>query len=357
MIDLVKYGRHAADTVYAAIQNAANGTERSKQQQDMYIGMSTLGHCRQYAALMMKQTPFSDVRDKTAAFFGTVAGDAIEAQLKLDHPNWLIQEKLSFPVEAELMSGGVIAGTTDILIPWEGSATVEEWEEYMATVAANDALREAGKPYDDTFKPVYIQGIWDNKSKAELETIRKYGPDRQQIFQIHAYARAAIEKGLLNPDEPIILGDVFFDRSGSNVVPHGVFHEYKQDVVDQINSWINDVIYAVINGEDAERDKTRDWCANWCEYFTVCRGRDTDVTGLIEDPEAIATISEYRRLTLVETEAKNRKKALKKSLENIQPGSTGEYVYRRIWVNGGHVEYDNPGYWKDTVTDVPRPKK
>jgi hypothetical protein len=94
-IDLEAYGRTAAQAFYDAIQNASNGTERSKQQQDMFIGVSTLGHCKQYAALMMKQTPFSDERDKTAAFFGTVAGDAIEAQLKKDHPEWLIQEKLA----------------------------------------------------------------------------------------------------------------------------------------------------------------------------------------------------------------------------------------------------------------------
>jgi hypothetical protein len=343
MIDLKAYGRHAASTVYSAIQNAANGTERSKQQQDMYIGVSTLGHCRQYAALMMKQTPFSDVRDKTAAFMGTVLGDAIEAQLRIDHPGWLIQEKLTFPVEAELMDGGVVDGTCDILIPWEGSATVEEWE----AAAADENY---------TGEPLYIQGIWDNKSKAELETIRKYGPSQQQIFQLHAYVKAAIKKGLLNPEHPIILGDVFFDRSGTVVMPYGVFHEYKEDVVVQINDWINDVIYAVINGEDAPRDKTRDWCHQWCEYATTCRGFDTDVTGLIENPEAIATIEKYAEWSEKETEAKNAKKALKKTLEGITPGSTGKYFFRRTFVNGGHVEYDQQPYEKIDIRKVPKPK-
>lgn len=355
MVDLIKYGEHAADAFYSAIQNAANGTARSKQQQDMYIGISTLGHCRNYAALMMKQTPFSDERDKTAAFFGTIAGDAIEAQLKLDHPQWQIQSKLAFPVEAELMRGGEVLGTTDVLIPWEGSATVEEWEEYMATAEANEALREAGKEYEE-LEPVYIQGIWDGKSKAELETIKKYGASRQQIYQVHAYAKAAIKAGLLNPDHPIILGDVFFDRSGKNVVPYGIFHLYTEDVIDQINDWINDVIYAVVNGEDAERDMKRDWCFSWCEYASVCRGTDTDVEGLIEDPEAIATIERYAELSKIETEAKKAKKELQKTLENIPTGSTGTLNFRRTFVNGYHVEYENPGYEKIDIRPVPKPK-
>lgn len=345
MVDLAKYGQHAAKAFYRAIQNAANGTERSKQQQDMYIGISTLGHCRQYAALMMKQTPFSDERDKTAAFFGTIAGDAIEAQLKVDHPSWRIQEALAFPVEAELMQGGEVPGTTDILIPWEGSATVEEWE-------ANVTAIENGEDVE----PVYVQGIWDGKSKAELETIKKFGASRQQIFQVHAYAKAAIKAGLLNPDHPIILGDVFFDRSGKNVVPYGIFHLYTEDVVDQINDWINDVIYAVIHNEDAERDMSRDWCFAWCEYATVCRGTDTDVEGLIEDPESIATIERYAELSKIETEAKKAKKELQKTLDLIEPGSTGTLNFRKTWVNGFSVAYENPGYQKIDIRPVPKAK-
>jgi hypothetical protein len=345
MVDLIKYGQHAANAFYGAIQNAANGTARSKQQQDMYIGISTLGHCRNYAALMMKQIPFSDVRDKTAAFFGTVAGDAIEAQLKLDHPTWQIQQKLAFPVEAELMMGGEVLGTTDVLIPWEGSATEEEWEANFTAIADGEDV-----------EPVYMQGIWDGKSKAELETIRKYGASRQQIYQVHAYAKAAIKAGLLNPDYPIILGDVFFDRSGKNVTPYGIFHLYTEDVVDQINDWINDVIYAVVNGEDAERDMARDWCFSWCEYATVCRGTDTDVEGLIEDPENIATIERYAELSKIETDAKKAKKELQKTLETIPTGSTGTLNFRRTTINGFHVEYDNPGYVKIDIRPVPKPK-
>lgn len=343
-LDLKAYGEVAAQAFYDGIQNASNNTARSKQQQDMFIGISTLGHCKNYAALMMKQTPFSDERDKTAAFFGTVAGDAIEAQLKIDHPHWMIQVPLELPLDqitAPIQGEMGVPGTCDVLVPWEGSATVDEFN-------ASQAEDYAGKP-------VYIQGVWDGKSKAELETIRKFGPNRQQIYQLHSYAKGAIKAGLLNPDHPIVIGDVFFDRSGRDVIPHGVFHLYTEDVVTFINQWVDDVLYAVLRGEDAEKEMPRDWCANWCEYYTICRGLDTDVSGLIEDPEVIEAATLYRQYTKEETEAKKKKKALQPKLEGIN-GSTGTLLVRNTLIDGSEISFYRKPYTKIEVRDVPKSK-
>jgi len=221
---------------------------------------------------MMKQTPFSDLRDKTPAFFGTVAGEAIEAQLKIDHPDWVFQESIFFP----LPSGGGVPSHPDIVIPFD----------------AQDI--EAG----------YYQGVWDGKSKAELETIKKVGPSQQQIFQVHAYAKAAIEAGLLNPDYPIVVGDVYFDRSGKDVIPHGVMHLYTEDVITFIDEWVNDVKYAVLHNEDASRDMPREWCWSYCEYATACRGHDTDVEGLLESPDIIAAVDMWEEVKALKSEAK-----------------------------------------------------
>lgn len=343
-LDLKAYGEVAAQAFYDGIQNASNNTARSKQQQDMFIGISTLGHCKNYAALMMKQTPFSDERDKTAAFFGTVAGDAIEAQLKIDHPHWMIQVPLELPLDqitAPIQGEMGVPGTCDVLVPWEGSATVDEFN-------ASQAEDYAGKP-------VYIQGVWDGKSKAELETIRKFGPNRQQIYQLHSYAKGAIKAGLLNPDHPIVIGDVFFDRSGRDVIPHGVFHLYTEDVVTFINQWVDDVLYAVLRGEEAEKEMPRDWCANWCEYYTICRGLDTDVSGLIEDPEVIEAATLYRQYTKEETEAKKKKKALQPKLEGIN-GSTGTLLVRNTLIDGSEISFYRKPYTKIEVRDVPKSK-
>jgi hypothetical protein len=324
-IDLVAVGEAAAQAFYTAIQNASNSTARSMQQQGHMLGVSNLGHCRNYAALMMKQVPFSDKRDKTAAFFGTVAGAAIEAQLKLDHPDWKFQEDLFFP----LPSGGGTDAHPDIVIPFSAQNI------------------EAG----------FYQGILDGKSKAELETIKKTGPSQQQIYQIHGYAKAAIEAGLLNPDHPIIVGDVFFDRSGKDVIPYGVMHLYSEDVITFIDEWVNDVKYAVMHGEDASRDMPREWCWSYCEYATACRGGDTDVEGLIESPDIIAAVEMWEEAKELKAQAKKKETAFKRTLDGVS-GSTGTYNIR--WTEVGAVEMKastRSGYKKLSITKVPGAKK
>ena len=324
-IDLVALGKVAAQAFYDGIQNASNNTARSMQQQDFMLGVSNLGHCKQYALLMMKQTPFSDVRDKTAAFFGTVAGAAIEAQLKIDHPDWQFQKDLFFP----LPSGGGTDAHPDIIIPFD----------------AQDI--EAG----------YYQGIWDGKSKAELETIKKVGPSQQQIYQVHAYAKAAIAAGILNPDHPIVVGDVYFDRSGKDVTPYAVMHLYTEDVITFIDEWVNDVKYALTHNEDASRDMPREWCWSYCEYATVCRGNDTDVEGLIEDPDILAAVEMWEETKELKAQAKKKESAFKRTLDGVT-GSTGTYNIR--WTEVGPVEMKastRSGYKILSITKVPGARK
>jgi hypothetical protein len=324
-IDLKWLGEVAAQAFYDGIQNASNNTARSMQQQDFMLGVSNLGHCKQYALLMMRQTPFSDVRDKTAAFFGTVAGAAIEAQLKIDHPGWQFQKDLFFP----LPSGGGTDAHPDIIIPFD----------------AQDI--EAG----------YYQGIWDGKSKAELETIKKVGPSQQQIFQVHAYAKAAIAAGILNPDHPIVVGDVYFDRSGKDVTPYAVMHLYTEDVITFIDEWVNDVKYALTHNEDASRDMPREWCWSYCEYATVCRGNDTDVEGLLEDPDILAAVDMWEEAKALKAEVKRKELAYKRTLDGVT-GSTGTYNIR--WTEVGPVEMKastRNGYKKLSITKVPGARK
>jgi hypothetical protein len=331
--------RDMADAVYQSMQNAANGTERSAQQQDFRLGISNLGHCRQYAALMTKQVPFSDERDKTAAFIGTVLGAAIEKQMKIDHPDWLFQHE----VDLVLPNGAAVPGHLDVCIPATAGATMEELE----------AAAEEG--YDGP--PMFPQGIWDLKSKDQLDAIQRQGVNQQQRWQKHGYAKGMIDLGYLDASQPIWLGNVFFDRSGSTDHCFAIGEWYDPAVIDDINEWVNDVTYAVINNEDAPRDKERDFCMEWCEYASVCRGTDTDVQGLITDDEYVTAVRMYVEGRDLESEGKRLKDSAKKVINN-RSGSTGEYLVRCTWINPTFIEgFERAGSYRIDVRKPAAPKK
>ena len=336
--------RIGAGMVYAAIQNASNNTDRSAQQQDYRMGMSNLGHCRQYAALMTKQVAFSDVTDKTAAFIGTVLGKAIEDQLKTEHPDWLFQSEVTY----KLLSGGEVPGHPDIVIPAKSGATVEEFR--ASIEAATDADGNV-----DMGKIKFPQGVWDLKSKDQLDSIRQYGQTQQQKFQLTGYTSGLIDAGVLDGDQPIWIMDVYFDRSGSVHEAYAVGHWYDPDVNTDIDNWVQDVLYAVIHQEDAARDMPRDWCWSWCEYATVCRGDDTDVEGLVDDPEFLAAVAMNRHASALEKEAKRLKSSAQKVLKG-RSGSTGTHVVRWIDIDGAVVSYERKPYQKLDIRPVGKPK-
>jgi hypothetical protein len=328
----------AANTVYMSMQNAANGTDRSAQQQDFRLGISNLGHCRMYATLLTRQTPFSDERDKTAAFIGTVLGAAIEKQMKIDHPDWLFQEK----VVLELPNGAAVPGHLDVCIPASAANTPEEIE----AASAED--------YDGP--DVFHQGIWDLKSKDQLDLIRRQGVSQQQRYQKHGYAKGMIDRGLLDPARPIWLGNVFYDRSGSTHECFSMGEWYDPKVIDDIDEWVSDVVYAVTNNEDAPRDMERDWCHQWCEYATACRGLDTDVEGLITDPEFNAAAVMYDEGREAEKEGKRLKQSAEKVF-NGRSGSTGEWLVRQTWINPTAIAaFTRAGYMRLDVRKVAPPK-
>lgn len=336
--------RIGANMVYGAIQNASNGTDRSKQQQEYRMGMSNLGHCRQYATLMTKQVPFSDITDKTAAFIGTVLGQAIEGQLQKEHPDWIFQTEGVFP----LISGGEVPGHPDVVIPAKTAPTLEQFQASVEAATDEDGNVDFGKIN-------FPQGVWDLKSKDQLDSIRQYGQTKQQKFQLTGYARAMIQKGILDESQPIWLMDVYFDRSGSVHEAYAIGHWFDPAVETEIDEWVNDVKYAVIHDEDAKRDMARDWCWSWCEYATVCRSTDTDVQGLVDEPEFLAAVAMDREASALTKRANRLKDSAKKVLEG-RSGSTGEFTVRWIEIDGSKIDYYRKPYKKLDIRPVKKPK-
>lgn len=301
--DMTEQEQRLADVTYAAIQQATNSTARSQQQADFRLGVSNIGHCREYARRMVLQEPFSDVRDKTAAFLGTVVGAAVEAALAVDHPGWVFQADVVFKIP----SGGEIAGHPDIIIPFTEAT------------------------------PEFPQGIIDVKTRAELDSVKRNGPSMQQRFQKVAYASAAIDAGYLNPDETIWLYNLWVDRSGIEAQPYVHSEEYHPDMVTEIDQWIEDVKYAVTHGEEASRDPSREFCWAYCEYATACRGHDTDAEGLLESPDVLAAVESYVEAGELEARAKRLKNGAKLLLRGVN-GSTGTHTVR--WVEVGPAAFE-----------------
>jgi len=324
------FEKAGADAVYGAIQNAANNTDRARQAADFVLGVSNLGHCRQAAVLTIRQTPPSDERDKTAAFIGRVLGAAIEEQMKIEHPDWLFQSEGTF----RLPSGGELDGHPDIVVPWSASVSVE--------------LAEAGAGH--------VQGVWDLKSKDKLEIVKRLGMSMQQKYQLISYADAMIREGVLNPDHPIWLQDVYFDRSGSTPEAYAIGFWYDPADVQEIDDWVGDVIYAAANGEDASRDMPREFCWKYCEYATVCRGTDTDVQGLITDPVTATAVDMYREGLDMETAGKKLKEQAKREIPGGISGSTGKNSVRWIHVNESSIKAGTrKAYDRLEVKAVPGP--
>lgn len=294
--------------------------------------------------------------------------------MKKRHPDWLFQAEAIF----QIPSGGELGSHPDIAIPARSGVSREEF-------LANAAARKE----DPSIPKVHVQGVWDLKSKDKLDVIKKYGPSRQQVFQLSGYADALTKTPLLmdpntgeitadpeigvpafdedgketgetvlDPTRPIFLTDVYFDRSGSQPEAYSFGWWYDPAVLLEIDDWIHDLKYAVVNGGEGSKDKPREWCWNWCEYATLCRGNDTDVEGLIEDPEILSAVDLYATGAELEREGKKLKDIAKISIPAQLSGSTGTHNVR--WVEVGATEikgFTRAAHRKLTISPIPGPKK
>lgn len=182
----------------------------------------------------------------------------------------------------------------------------------------------------------YLAGeamIPTHNTKNGLAVVRKSGGDMQHKFQVTLYGYACVQAGLLEPEPTLALA--YYDRSGVEQAPHIVSWEWDQSIFDAAIEWLNDVVYALTQGEEASKDKPRDWCYSFCPFATACRGGDTDVEGLIEDETIVTAIDLYKDALARETAAKRDKDTAKKELVGVG-GRTKDWVLR--WVHIGESE-------------------
>jgi hypothetical protein len=287
----------------ADLRNYGMASPRSRQSAAGRLGPSDIGFCRNKAALTTKGIEHSDEKSIFAAQMGTAIHTYEAHVMKFAHPEWIIPELDWEPgrkITATLPSGVEISGTPD--------AIATDWN-----------------------------AVIDVKSKDGLEWQRREGSSQSDRFQRHLYALAAIQEGLVK-EEGLLVGNLYIDRSGKNDQPLLLMESYDPTLTAEIDAWIDDVVYAVMNKEDASRDLPAAVCEKICEFFTVCRGGLEVHEGgdLIEDPTLISAIDMYVEARDLEKVAAQQKKEAAAILAGIN-GTDGRFQVRWVHVNATTV--------------------
>lgn len=298
----------------ADIRDYGINSPRSQQSRDGILGPSDLGFCRQKAVLTTRGVPDSDEQSIAAAQIGTAVHEYVAKAFKARHPDWIIDDH---KVTATFPSGAAIAGTPDIIAP--------EWN-----------------------------AIIDVKTVDGFAWVKREGTSQNHKYQRHAYALGAVQEGLLDDSRTVYVGNLYIDRSGKESEPYFVIEEFDPTLTDEIDSWIQDVIYAVKNGEDGQRDIPAAVCERICSKFTACRGElETHEGGeFIEDPALISAIGMYVEARDLSKQADQMKKEAQSRLLGVN-GRTSDYQVRWVDVAPTTVEsFEKVGYSRMDVRKV-----
>jgi hypothetical protein len=309
-------------TLAQDIINYGQQEPRTLQSKEGTLGPSDIGFCRNKAVLTLRQAP-RDPRSTAAAQMGTAIHTYLSKVYKHQHPDWIIPEvdwEEGQKITARFNSGIEVAGTPDIIVP--------EWN-----------------------------AIIDIKTVDDFTWVKREGTTTANKFQRWIYAKAAIQSGILDPVKTAYVGNLYISRKGSQEV---VLDMEPMDPMleSEIDSWIEDVIYAIKTGEEAAKDIVATRCESMCEFFTTCRGT-LPVSGdtiLIEDEDQRKALRMYVAGRDMEKEAKAMKETASAILHGIN-GSDGEFYVR--WTETMPTEiagFTRKGGWRIDVNPVKKPK-
>jgi len=296
-----------ADEVYSAVMDATRYSPRGQQAAEFKVGISDLGYCQERVKRMLHQEVPDDT-DLLPAFIGTALGDHLEAACKKAWPDAITQAFVTVPL-----------------------------------IGDSGVYHVNGHP--DLLRPTGL--VIDYKSTRGLEVVRRTGPSQQQQMQRHCYAKAAWLEGMFPgvPLDQVQVANVWLDRAADDREVHVQMEPYSETWVESAARWLDEVVYAYVNNQDAMKEPPREVCAKTCGFYSTCRALDTDVTGLLTDPEALAAIEMYREATEAKSVANRRLNQAKARLNGVN-GNTGQYSVRWVLVNGGDVSYHRDDYLK-----------
>lgn len=319
-----------AEGIQRKLNEWSHGTERSAQTLDHRMGISDMGLCREYARHMVIQTSFDegmDERDMWSANLGhaieefvvpRISGPVVEVRddgTKVHESGHLS----GMSVSVTLPSGKVLPGHPDLVLPGNNM-------------------------------------VLDVKTTDGLTYPRREGASQQQKFQRRLYAAALIQMGVLDGSKPVQCGNVWFDRSARESTPVVQLEEYNDAMLVEIDEWLSDVDYAVMNKEQASLDKPFEWCRKACPFFMSCRGATGLVGdgGSIDDPgnEIAKAASIYAEGSALIKEGKNLQRDAKPLLTDVN-GFVEGFAIKSTWIAETEIAgYSRAGYERLTITPV-----
>ena len=307
-----------AETLYQGVMDYSNYSTRSMQAREFRVGVSDLGFCSERVRRMIDQQVPDDT-DALAAFIGTALGDHLEKVAAELWPEAIVQSEVTLHLEGEEGRTYTLTGHPDCILPEQGI-------------------------------------LIDFKSTYGFAVVEKNGPTDSYQYQRHGYAKAAHDAGMFGdlPLEEVRVANVWIDRAAIEKRLHVDMEPYDQRWVDQAGHWLDNVVYAVMQGEEASKEPPREMCAVACGFYATCRAFDTDVSGLISDKVVLTAIDLYREGLDLEKQGRKLKDQAKQHLVGIE-GSTGDYLVRWTHVNETVVpETVRRGYDKLEVRKMPK---
>jgi hypothetical protein len=317
-----------ADAIYQAIQDASHESPRSQQAGQFRIGVSDLGFCPERTRRMLDgQVP--ERTDVLAAWVGTALGDHLEQAWVAKHPDWRRQ----LPIEVRLRVN-IGDRRYEVVVPGHP-----------------DLVHRRGK-------------MIDAKTDFGLTDPLRNGPSRQQQYQRHLYGLGCYEAGYFDPDvdlDDVVVGNVWLDRGAVDKFAVVKMEKFNPEVVDEARDWLEDVIYHLVNKQEAEKVPPRDMCAVVCGYYEECRAFDTDTSGLVTEEQVIRHAAIYREGQVLASKGDRLKKEAKAHLDGIDGMirlDEGIFQLRHTWRNPTILENGTVkrGYTVIELREVKAPK-
>lgn len=272
------------DRILRALIDYENAKPRNQQ---IHLGPSELGGCREYIRNVMVGTPqqASDVWP-TAAVVGTLVGSHMEAVCQQ-----YMDAQTEVPVTTTLPNGIKVSGHADIVL-----------------VAEN--------------------AVVDAKTKNELHEVLSEGSSLDNKVQVSVYTLGLVQKGVLTEGASAHL--IYVDRSGMQQFLHETIIEWDDILgyVDLCVQRMEEVLDAQSHIDQGEveyardlRDKTPPFCYServLCPFRDLCwKGSEWVPNKMIEDPDIIAIVDRFVAVRDDHNAAAAMRKELRLQLDGV----------------------------------------